>query len=144
MGEEEYYSQKSSLVRYFLHGIAFSVLLLLLEIGWAFIFVLLTVTGYLIGIILGFIVLFFIIGGLNAILTEFIWSIPMRSDWKGLLSHGFVLFLVLLIVAIPSYLVAFVAPSIVTSIVLSVVYAFIDGYVAKNIGKMWELEEEPE
>jgi hypothetical protein len=144
MGEEEYYSPKSSLVRYFLHGIAFSVLLLLLEIGWVFIFVLLTVTGYLIGIILGFIVLFFIIGGLNAFLTEFIWSISMRSDWKGLLSHGFVLFLVLLIVAIPSYLVAIVAPGIVTSIVMFVAYAFVDGYVAKNIGKMWELEEEPE
>ena len=144
MGEEEYYSQKSSLVRYFLHGIAFSVLLLLLEIGWVFIFVLLTVIGYLIGIILGLIVLFFIIGGLNAFLTEFIRSIQMRSDWKGLLSHGFVLFLVLLVVGIPSYLVAIVAPGIVTSIVMFVAYAFIDGYVAKNVGKTWEMEEEQE
>jgi hypothetical protein len=144
MREEEYYSQKSSLVRYFLHGIAFSVLFSLLAIGWVFILVFLTVIGYIIGLMLGLIVLFFIIGGLNAFLTDFIWSIPVRSDWKGLLGHGFVLFLVLLIVGIPSYLVAIVAPGIVTSIVMFVAYAFIDGYVAKNVGKMWEMEEEQE
>jgi len=142
--EEEGYSWTSLLARYFLHGIAFSVLLLLLGFVWAVILVVLVVVGLFIGLIIGLIVLFFIIGGLNAFLTDFIWSIPVRSDWKGLLGHGFVLFLVLLIVGIPSYLVAIVAPGIVTSIVMFVAYAFIDGYVAKNVGKMWESEEEQE
>jgi predicted lysophospholipase L1 biosynthesis ABC-type transport system permease subunit len=144
MGEEEHYSQKSSLVRYFLHGIAFSVLFSLLAIGWVFILAFLTVIGYIIGLMLGLIVLFLIIGGLNAFLTDFVWSIPVRSDWKGLLSHGSVLFWVLLVAGIPQYLVTLAAPSIVTSIVMFVVYAFIDGYVAKNVGKMWESEEEQE
>jgi hypothetical protein len=141
MGEAEHYSQKSVLARYFLHGIAFSFLLLLLEIGWMFILVFLAVIGFIIGIILGLIVLFFIIGALNAFLTDLVWFIPVRYDWKGLLGHGFVLFVVLLIVGIPSYVVTIVAPSILTAIVLFVVYAFIDGYVAKNVGKMWEEEE---
>jgi hypothetical protein len=144
MLEEEGYSWVSLSARYFLHGIAFSVLLLLLEFVWAVALAVLVVIGLFVGLIMGLILLFFIIGGLNVFLTDLIWSISVRSDWKGLLSHGFVLFLVLVIVGIPSYLVAISAPSLVTSIVLFVVYAFIDGYIAKNVAKTWESEEDQE
>jgi hypothetical protein len=141
--KEEGYS-RNLLIRYFLHGIAFSGLFLLLGLVWVVIFAVLVVIGFFIGFIIGLIVLFFIIGGINAFLTDLMWSISVRTDWKGLLSHGFVLFLVLVMVGIPSYLVTLAAPSLVTSIVLFFVYAFIDGYIAKNVAKTWESEEEQE
>ena len=142
--KEEGYSRTSLLIRYFLHGIAFSGLFLLLGLVWVVIFAVLVVIGFFIGFIIGLIVLFFIIGGINAFLTDLMWSISVRTDWKGLLSHGFVLFLVLVIVEIPAYLLEIIAPSSVTSTVLFFIYAFIDGYIGKNVAKTWKSEEKQE
>ena len=135
MGEQP---QGSLIPKYFLHGILFSILFLVLGIFWALILVVLVAIGFFIGLIIGLLVLFFIIGGLNAALTNFVWHTPIKSDWKSLLAHGFVLFIVLLVVSVPSLIIGFAIPSIVTTIVLFIVYCFIDGFVAKNIAGYWE------
>ena len=102
---------------------------------WAFIFVLLVIGGAFIGLILGLIVLFYIIGGINGFLADLIWAIPVKTDWKGLLLHGFVLFFVLTIAQIPSFLVNLIVPSLATTIVLFIVYCFIDGFIAKKVSE---------
>lgn len=122
-----------TLMKYFLHGILFSGLFLVLGIVWAVIFVFLVVAGLFIGFIIGVIVLFLIIGGLNTLLADFIWGILVNDDWKSLLLHGFVLFITLLIASIPSFIINQTAPSLVTSIILFLIYCFIDGFIAKNV-----------
>ncbi|MGB9713769.1 MAG: hypothetical protein ACPLZC_02180 [Candidatus Bathyarchaeales archaeon] len=102
----------------------------------------LVVVGSIIGLLIGLFVLFLLIGGLNAVLTDFIWGIPIESNWKSLLAHGFVLFIVLLIASIPQLVISLVIPNIITTIVLFMIYCFIDGFIAKNIAGYWEEEYE--
>lgn len=141
---ETNYSLKSSLARYFLHGIAFSALLIALGIAWILILAVLVTTGAIIGLILGVIVLFFIIGGINTFLTDAIWNVTMRQDWKGILTHGFVLFIVLILAGIPSFAINLAFPNWTTQAVLFIPYCFIDGYVAKTVASNWESEDQEE
>lgn len=129
-------------LKYFFHGISFSILLLLLTFAWIFIAAILMVTGYLIGLIIGFVILLFLIGGLNSFLTDLIWDIPIETDWKSLLGHGFVLFIALLIADIPAIIIGSIAPSLATQIVLFIVYAFIGGFIGRNVAGHWEEEYE--
>lgn len=137
--EEEEPPWKTAL-KYFLHGILFSILLLVLGIFWLVIFAVLVAFGFIIGFIIGFFVLFLIVGGLNSFLTDMIWSIPVKTRWISLLGHGLLLFIVLIIVSIPQLIINIVAPNLAVQIVLFVVYAFVDGFVAKRIGGIWEEE----
>jgi hypothetical protein len=136
-GERKSLSWMSLLARYFVHGISFSALLALSLIAWSFVAAFLIITGFVIGLILAFVVLFIIIGGLNILLTEFIWKVPIKQDWKRILAHGFLLPIVLILTGIPSIIIRLVAPSWVTTVVLFIVYCFIDGFVAKEVAFIW-------
>jgi hypothetical protein len=131
-------------LKYFLHGILFSILLLVLGFVWAVIVVVLVVVGSVIGLIIGIIVLFFIVAGVNSILAELIWGMTIRTNWKNLLGHGFVLFILLIVTGIPSIVLSIVAPSLVTTIVFFVIYGFVDGLIAKEVAGYWEEKEEQE
>jgi hypothetical protein len=139
-GETDYSGNSLSAraTKYFLHGIAFSLLLLVLEIVWVFMLVFLVIIGFIVGLIIGFIILFFIIGGLNAVLTQSIWKTYIKKDWKNLLAHGIVLFVVLILAGIPSLLVYYAYPNLIAGVVLFFIYCFIDGYVAKHVGSAFE------
>jgi hypothetical protein len=132
----------STLLKYFAHGLAFSLILTVLVFVWALILVVLAIAGAFIGLIIGFLILLFIIGGLNSFLTDLIWAIPVKTKWTSLLGHGFVLLMVLVIVHIPAFAIALVLPNLAISIALFIVYAFIDGFIAKIIAGYWEEEEE--
>jgi predicted RND superfamily exporter protein len=56
--------------KYFMHGFAFSLIMLALLFVWVFVLVFLTVAGSFIGLVLGFVVLLFILSGVNSFLTE--------------------------------------------------------------------------
>jgi hypothetical protein len=135
---ETSYSRTTLLTKYFLHGLIFSLLLLALEIVWAFLLVFLVLIGYIVGLILGLIVLFFIIGGLNALLTQSIWDTYIKQNWKSLLGHGIVLFIALIVAAIPSLLVRYAYPSLIAEVFVFFVYCFVDGYIAKQVGFVFE------
>lgn len=137
----EEHSWKYLLSRYFLHGILFSLMLLGLSYVWLIVFALLTYIGAFIGVIIGVIVFFFFIGCLNAFLTDKIWSFYVKTDWKSLLAHGFVLSILLIIVSSPSIVINLLIPNLATIIVLFVINTFIEGYVARNIAASWEEEE---
>jgi len=127
------------LLKYFLHGISFSFLLLVLAFVWTIIAVALVFIGFIIGLIIGFLVLFYIIGGINAVLTDLIWGVSIKTDRKSLLAHGFVLFILLIIAAIPQFVISFVVPSLATTIVMFIIYCFIDGFIAKSVAGLWEI-----
>ncbi|MGB8781372.1 MAG: hypothetical protein WCD81_12085 [Candidatus Bathyarchaeia archaeon] len=128
------------LPRYFGHGLLFSIFELTMGIVLGPMLVGLIVFGAIIGLIIGFLVLFFIFGAVNSFLIEKIWSIPVDDHWKKLLVHGFVLFIALLMVSIPSVIIIFYSANLPTAMILFVVYCFIDGYVSKVVGTHWEAE----
>jgi hypothetical protein len=78
-------SWKATLARLFLHGTAFSGLLMVAEIVWIVLTAFLILVGFIIGFILGIVVLLFIIGGLNSFLTEHIWHVSIKRGWKSVL-----------------------------------------------------------
>lgn len=136
--EEPQISWKSDILKYFEQGILFSVIFLVLVIAWVFLTAFLVLVGYVIGLIIGFVILFFIIAWLNAALTDGIWHMQIRTDWKSLLGHGFFLFIGLIIVHVPAIAVNLAVPGIATVIVLFVVYCFIDGFVARKVAGYFE------
>jgi hypothetical protein len=135
MGE---FWEKSLLLKYFLHGILFSGIFLVMGFVWAFVFVVLVVAGLLVGFILGLILLFFIIGWINVSLAGLIWDMWIQSDWKSLLVHGFLLFVLLIIAGIPSIIVNLIVPSLAITLVFFIINCLIDGFVAKNLAEWFE------
>jgi hypothetical protein len=131
-------SLSSFLSKCFIHGILFTILLAVLAFFWAFIAVVLVFAGFIIGLLL----LFLIMGGLNATLTDFIWNVPTRTNLTSLLAHGFILFIALILVSIPQILINIYAPSLAATIILFIVYCFINGFVAKSVAGAWEEYEE--
>ena len=126
--------------KYFIHGFAFSLIMLALVFVWAFVLVFLTVAGSFIGLILGFVLLLFIFSSVNTFLTESIWSFSTQQEWVSLLFHGFTLFVALIVAHIPAIIISLIVPSIATTIVMFIANAFIDGFVAKNVAGWWEEE----
>lgn len=127
-------------LKYFLHGVSFSLFMLVLGLVWVVLLLMLAAVGFIIGLIIGLVVLFILVGGLNSFLTDMIWGIPIKTDWKSLLAHGFALIFVLLIAGIPGFLVTMFVPGLVTTALRFIIYAFIDGFLGKNVGGYWEEE----
>jgi hypothetical protein len=131
--------------RYFAHGLFFSILMGIVLLVWAFILGFLVVFGFILGLIVGLGLLFVFMGAINAFVTENVWNVRMQTSFGTDLVHGFVLFLVLVIVTFPvstvlTYL--FPAADITTAaakfILQLIILAFIDGYVAKGIAGTFE------
>lgn len=141
------------LAKYFIHGMAFSLILMVLGFVWFFLVLVLVSIGFLLGFLIGLILLFFLIGGLNSILTNTIWSIPIETGWKSLLSHGILLSVLLIIAHIPIYAIVLGFSSSNTIfvgeiaswgevlpylIIFVVVEVFIDGLLAKSVAGWWK------
>ena len=133
-----------NLAKYFVHGIAFSLLFTILAIIWAFILLILVSLGWFIGLIIGLGILMLIIGGLNSFLTDLLWF-PVKTSFWSILGHGIILFIVLLIVnGIFVIAPTLIFPGIATTIIVFIVGSFMDGFVAKKVAGFWEIVPEGE
>jgi hypothetical protein len=119
--------------KYFVHGLAFSLLMFVMALGWGFALFFLVMVGSIIGLIIGFVLLAYLTGWLNAFLLQSIWGINDGGDWKNLIANGFILLMLLLVVSVPQLVLTWLFPSVITSIVLFVPYCFVDGYVARKM-----------
>jgi hypothetical protein len=132
---EETSPKTSPLLKYFVHGLAFSLIMLILGIGLAFLLVLLVAIGFIIGLIVGFLILLMVHAGINVFLMDRIWHVPIKTNWWSLLVHGLVLMIVLFLASIPSLLINFSMPNIIVYIITFIIYCPIDGYIAKHIAQ---------
>ncbi len=131
------------LARYFLHGIIFSVLNLILTILWAFLTFGLVVVGLFLGLAVAIVILFLFYGFINTLITEYVWKVKLKRNLSSIFLHGMVLFFVTLIASIPAILIQSTAPSILGSIIIFIVYCFVDGFLARNIARYWEVKSVP-
>ena len=128
---------KSLLPKYFAHGLLFSAVNIMLTLVLAVLLPGLVIFGAIIGLIIGLLLLFLTEGAINSFLMGRIWNLAVRTHWTSLLAHGLVVFVTLLTVSIPSFIVNSYIPSWPVTIGLFLAYCFIDGYVAKTVGKNW-------
>jgi hypothetical protein len=132
---EETSSRTSSLSKYFVHGLAFSLIMLILSFGVGFLLVLLVAVGFILGLIVGLLILLMVYARINVFLMDRIWHVPVKTDWKSLLAHGLALIFVLFLVSIPSLAINLSMPNIIVYIITLTVYCPIDGYIAKKIAQ---------
>ncbi len=122
--------------KYFMHGLAFTVILYGLTFVWTSVLPFLTAIGSRIGLVVGFVVFIFILGGLNSLLAQNIWSFSIKTKWTSLLGHGVVLLIGLITTYIPYIIIERIWPSFTISMLFFEV--FIDGIVAKNVASWWK------
>ena len=134
-------------LRYFGHGFFFSILGFALAFILVPLLIVLIIIGYVIGLIIGIIIAFFMYGAINSYLMDKIWDTRMNWSWKALLLHGFVLWLALLVTGIPWWIMVYYSadqpPIAIVPIVIIffIIYCFVDGYIGKSIGNIWEGED---
>lgn len=139
--EEERVKWWKNPVKFFIHGVSFSVLFWILFIVWSLMFVVLVAFGAFIGVIIGFVILVYIVGGLNCFLTDKLWF-PVETQWKSVLAHGFYLFIVLVVVDFALIILPMILlPSVATRIISFIIVTFIDGYAAKYVAESWRVRE---
>jgi hypothetical protein len=125
-------------VKYLVHGVTFSLLFTVLYLIWILGFFSLVMLGLFIGVIIGFGLLVLIIGFVNSIITGWLWF-PVKFGFWDILAHGFVLFLVLLVVhGFFSFLPSVFFPGTATTIITFIIGLFLDGVIGKRVGQWWE------
>jgi len=137
--ESEFIKEKpkitwKNLAKYFVHGIAFSILFTLLAFAWAFVMILLVSLGSIIGLIIGIGLLFLIVGFINTVLGVHLWNIEAETGFWSLFFHGLVLFIIFLIVnLITSVLPNLAFPGTAALVVTFIITSFLDGVIGKNV-----------
>jgi hypothetical protein len=123
---------------YFVHGIALTLLLAVLEIVWAFSAVILTMIGAWLGIIIAIAFLILLFGGINIILAAYIWGFSMQTSFWSVLTHGIVLFVLLfavdLIFLIPTL---WYEVSLLVQVATFLISCFPSGLIGEKIAEKW-------
>lgn len=123
-----------NLAKYFVHGIAFSILFILLAFAWVFIMILLVSLGSIIGLVIGIGLLFLIVGFINMVLGVHLWNIEAETGFWRVFFHGLVLFIILLIAnLVTSILPNLAFPGTATLVVTFIITSFLDGVIGKNV-----------
>jgi hypothetical protein len=125
-------------IRYFLHGIVFSLLFFVLVFFGVFLTFFLVIIGSWLGLIIGIVFILFLMGALNVGLTEIIWGTMVGTGLIRLLAHGVLLLILLGLVGLPSSLVRNISPGLTTTIIMFVIYCFIDGFIARKVALIFE------
>ncbi len=123
-------------LKYFIHGIAFSLLFLILAFMWAFVLLLLVGLGSIIGLVIGFGLLLLMIGYLNSGITSLLWFDVKLGFWNVLV-HGLVLFIVLLPINLVFMAVRLVFPDVLGLIVTYPIATILCGFVARKVAGLW-------
>ena len=82
------------LPRYFVHGIAFSMLFFVLAIVWVFAFAVLSFIGAVIGLVIGIVLLFLLVGFANSVVTSVLWFKVKFGLWDQLYFFPILLYMI--------------------------------------------------
>lgn len=94
-------TEKKSMFKKFLHGIAFSLIYFFLVLLWVAITTGLLFLGYLIGALLALFLLFVFVGSTNKIIMRTIWNVECTDSLLSLFGHGLTLSIIMAIVGFP-------------------------------------------
>ena len=147
-------STGKTVAKYFVHGAAYSLLVMVLVTIWTFVVIFIIVLGAIMGILsllLGLVaslaILFIGLGWLNAQISQYIWKNQVKQKWPSLLGHGFLLFVVIAIAGIPSMIIdmmmwsADIFTYVMFTIASFLIYALVDGYICKRVAEVFPDDE---
>jgi hypothetical protein len=132
-----------SILKYFIHGILFSLLAAGLVLVGTALLVFLAILG-LGGILLVIAILYIIplfIGAANCVITGFLWF-PVKYSWLGTWGHGVLLLICMIIVNLIISIPLSAIPQTAAIIIGFIIGAFVDGFIGKQIAGIWREEEE--
>jgi transcription elongation factor Elf1 len=130
------------IAKYFLHGVAYSLLVIGLTFLSILLLVALVVIGSILGLLLGFLIMIMAVGYVNSFLSGYFWNIQTPTKWSNLLVHGLVLMIALGLANIPflilEYLIGTLTPVffLVALLLLFVIHSIINGYIGKAVASM--------
>lgn len=129
---------RGSLLRIFLHGIAFSLLFTALSFVWLVLLIFLMAIGWILGLIIGFGILMLIVGGLNSLLASAIWGIDTNTSFWSVFIHGFALFITLLVANLGLVFLPNMAfPGVATLVATFIISTIVDGYIGRSVAEMF-------
>lgn len=142
MSRVDDYSRLDKIGRYLIHGFAFSVMMSVVVIVFTITLPMFIILASILGLIIWFGLIFLAWGWVNGLLCGRLWDIGVSEQLTSLMGHGFVLFLVLLIVNLPiSAILQFVLLDISPrALLLAQIasFSFFDGVIGKAIGGMFK------
>jgi len=130
------------IAKYFLHGVAYSLLVVGFVLVWIFLLVALVVIGSILGLLLGLLVMVMGVGYLNSLLSGYFWKIQTQTKWSSLLVHGLMLMIAIGLASVPFMILEYLAESltpvvsIVAILVLFVIHSIVNGYLGKAVASM--------
>ena len=128
--------------KYFLHGVAYSLLVIGLTFVSILLLVALVVIGSILGLLLGFLIMIMGVGYVNSFLSGYFWDIQTPTKWSSLFVHGLVLMIAIGLAGTPfialEYLIGTLVPvfSVVAIPVLFVIHSIVNGYLGKAVASM--------
>ncbi len=126
------------MMKFFVHGLLFSLLFTLLAFAGIFALLVLVTLGSFIGLILGLGILIVFLAVSNNVIVMFVWDFEMKWSFLSLLGHGTVLFIALLVIHVPmALLLSTIFPGTATVVVIFIIGCFIDGAVGKAVAQWW-------
>lgn len=134
--EDQDRSRLHLLRKYFMHGIAFSLLFLVLGFMWGVVLGFLVIFGFVIGLVIGFGLLFLMIGWLNSEITNALWFDVEMGFWS-LFKHGLVLFLVLLPIDLVFLAVRLAFPDVLVFVATFLIEIIPYGFVAEKVASLF-------
>jgi len=124
--------------RYFLHGIAFALIGILLLFAWLVVGIALILLGSFIGLILAFLLLVFMVGAINTFVSSHVWGFSMKTSLGSIFLHGLVLSLIFLVVSLstifPAYLLIH---NVIYTVLLDIGLCFVNGFIGEKVAQLW-------
>jgi predicted RNA-binding Zn-ribbon protein involved in translation (DUF1610 family) len=124
--------------KYFLHGIAYALIALLLFFGWIIVGVALVLLGSFIGLILAFMLLVFIVGAINTFVSSLVWGFSMKTSLGSIFLHGLVLCLIFVVVSLltifPLYMLGH---NLIYVVLLEIGLCFVNGFIGEKVAQHW-------
>ena len=124
--------------RYFLHGIAFALIGILLLFAWLVVGIALILLGSFIGLILAFLLLVFMVGAINTFVSSHVWGFSMKTSLGSIFLHGLVLSLIFLVVSLltifPAYLLMH---NVIYTVLLDIGLCFVNGFIGEKVAQLW-------
>jgi hypothetical protein len=126
------------ILKYFVHGLFFSLLITFLIIGSLFVGAALILVGGIFGLIALLVGLMVLFGVANNLINRAVWGDPMNWSILALLIHGLGLFVALIIVnCVIVLLPQLFFPGLITAIVMWIPTNILDGRVCRSIALRW-------
>jgi ribosomal protein L37AE/L43A len=124
--------------KYFLHGLVYSLLSIVLSFMWSVVAVFLVLTGFLIGIAIALFLLVLIAGAVNTFVSQLIWKFSMNDSIVGIFTHGAVLGIIFILIGLVTIIpIILIIGNPFYMILLEIAMCFVRGFIGEKVAEHW-------